>query len=55
MDNFKKEKCDSCDFVGFLSSPFGDKKYGCFCDACIDGMEGDISEREEYDSYSEDW
>lgn len=51
----KVEKCDSCDFVGLLSSPFGESKYGCFCDACIDGMEGDIVEREGYDSLGEDY
>jgi len=51
----KQEKCDSCDFVGFLSSPFGESKYGCFCSACIDGKEGDIAEREECNSLGEDW
>ena len=49
------KKCNSCDFVGILFSPFDDKKYGCFCSACIDGMEGDISEREESDSLGEEW
>lgn len=51
----ENKKCDGCDFVGFLSSPFDDKKYGRYCDACIDGMEGRIVESEEYDSYSEEW
>lgn len=51
----KDQKCDTCDFVGFLFSPFDNKKYGCYCDACIDGMEGEISEREEYDSLSDDY
>lgn len=50
-----ESKCDSCEYVGFLFSPFDDKKYGCFCSACIEGMEGDISEREEFDSYADDY
>ena len=49
------KKCDSCDFVGAVFSPFDEQKYGCYCPACLDGMEGDIAEREEYDSLGEDW
>lgn len=49
------KKCDSCDFVGFLFSPFGGSRYGCYCSACVDGMECDILEREECDLLGEDW
>lgn len=49
------KKCDSCDFVGAVFSPFDEAKYGCYCPACLDGMEGDIVENDEYDSYGEEW
>lgn len=48
-------KCDCCGFIDTLFSPFDDPSYGKYCDTCMDGREGDIVEREEYDSYADEW
>lgn len=48
--------CDGCGEENqSLFSPFDDQKYGHYCDVCLDGMEGDIAEREEYDSLADDY
>lgn len=48
--------CDGCSEESqSLFSPFDDQKYGHYCDVCLDGMEGDIAEREELDSLADDY
>jgi hypothetical protein len=52
----KENICDGCgEDNQSLFSPFDDPKYGHFCDVCLDGMEGAIAEREEYDSLADDY
>lgn len=48
-------KCQQCGIHAQLFSPFDDRSYGQFCDVCMDGKEGDIVEREEYDSLSDEY
>ncbi len=52
----KQNICDGCgEECQSLFSPFDDRKYGRYCDGCMDGREGEIAEREEYDSYADDY